>query len=60
MKLVYDDIIYSLQKSGGGSVYWTEVIRPTLDVAEHYVFDSARENIFYKDLNMSNKHVLSS
>ena len=27
MKIVFDNIIYSLQKSGGGSVYWTELVK---------------------------------
>lgn len=60
MKIVYDDIIYSLQKSGGGSVYWTEVIRPTLDEAEHYIYDTADNNIFCRDLVFKKKHILSS
>ena len=60
MNLVYDDIIYSLQKSGGGSVYWTEVIRPTLSTAKHYVYDNANQNIFYKQITMNNRIVLSS
>lgn len=60
MKLIYDDIIFSLQKSGGGSVYWSEIIRPTLDKATHYVYDSAKDNIFYRQLNIANEHLLSS
>ncbi len=59
MRIVYDDIIYSLQRSGGGSVYWTEVIRPTLDWAEHYVYSSAKENIFYNQIKMQHKHMIT-
>jgi len=60
MQLVYDDIIYSLQKSGGGSVYWTEVIRPSLDEAEHYIYDSSDQNIFCRQLSIAHRHLLSS
>ena len=27
MKIIFDNIIYSLQRSGGGSVYWTELLK---------------------------------
>ncbi len=60
MKIIYDDIIYSLQKSGGGSVYWTEIIKPTLREAEHYVYNTAKENIFYNQIAIANEHRLSS
>ena len=60
MRIVFDDIIYSLQRSGGGSVYWTEVIRPLLDSSIHYVFDNASANIFYSSITIPNKTVYSS
>lgn len=60
MKIIYDDIIYSLQKSGGGSVYWTEIIKPTVNDALHFVYDNAVDNIFYKQLALKNKKKLSS
>lgn len=60
MKIIYDDIIYSLQKSGGGSVYWTEIIKPTMNKALHYVYDNAENNMFYKQLNLKNKKKISS
>lgn len=60
MLVVYDDIIYSLQKSGGGSVYWTENIKRNINNVKHYVYDSASSNIFYKSISLPNEHVLSS
>lgn len=50
MKIYYDDIIYSLQKSGGISVYWSkleEYIKPKLN----FVYNRANKNIFYKRLS---------
>ena len=43
MKIIYDDIIYSLQKSGGGSVYWTEVTKRQDEKAIHNVYNNANE-----------------
>lgn len=60
MRIIYDDIIYSLQKSGGGSVYWTEIIKRMKNNAEHYVYDSAINNFFYDKDNLPSAHVLSS
>ena len=60
MHIIYDDIIYSLQKSGGGSVYWTEIIRRNKRQAEHYAYDSAKDNFFYDEENLPNLHIWSS
>lgn len=51
MKIIYDDIIYSLQKSGGGSVYWTEVTKRQDEKAIHNVYNNANENFFYNESN---------
>ena len=51
MKIIYDDIIYSLQKSGGGSVYWTEVTKRQDEKAIHNVYNNANENFFYDESN---------
>lgn len=53
MKKIYDDIIYSLQKSGGGSVYWTEITKKITDNAIHYAYDDASTNIFYDETNFN-------
>ena len=38
MKIVFDYIIYSLQKSGGGSVHWTELVKRFLKSDNELVF----------------------
>lgn len=60
MKIIYDDIIYSLQKSGGGSVYWTEIIKRSKDNCLHYCYDNAKSNFFYDESNLPDLHKLSS
>lgn len=54
MKIVYDNIIYALQKAGGISVYWSELSKriAKYDVG-FYGYDS--DNIFYKNENISQK-----
>lgn len=60
MKIVYDDIIYSLQKVGGGSVYWTEVTRRCDENSVHYAYDNADKNFFYEQNNFKNNKKWSS
>ena len=55
MKLVFDNIIYSLQKSGGGSVYWTELVKRFVKSNNELVFFDQKEpnnNIFRKTLDL--------
>lgn len=54
MKIVYDNIIYALQKAGGISVYWSELSKriAKYDVG-FYGYDS--DNIFYKNENISQR-----
>ena len=48
MNIVYDDIIYSLQKCGGGSVYWSEVTQSNTNIKIlRIVYDSAKNNQLY-------------
>ena len=47
MHIIYDDIIYSLQKSGGISVYW-KMLEDGIPVANRLVYDGRTANIFYK------------
>ena len=58
MKIIFDNIIYSLQKSGGISVLWTELLR---NIWHNKAFQSsviefknADKNIFYSSLNLDN------
>jgi mannosyltransferase len=51
MKIVYDNIIYALQKAGGISVYWSELSkRITQYDVDFYGYES--DNIFYKNENI--------
>ena len=62
MKIIYDDIIYSLQQSGGISVYWKN-LEDNLFVDKRIVYDGADKNIFYKqreNSSMSNASILFS
>ena len=59
MKIVYDDIIYSLQKHGGISVYWSEITRDT-DHALRIVYDSAKNNKAYNKAFLGQSVVKSS
>jgi mannosyltransferase len=57
MKLVLDNIIFSLQKSGGGSVYWTELIKRFSTMNDDTVFFDQKEpndNIFRKTIDLKN------
>lgn len=61
MKIYFDNIIFSLQKSGGISVYFYEILkRFQKDKRKFYILDSAgrnNENIFYKQLNISSEKI---
>lgn len=60
LKIIYDDIIYSLQKAGGGSVYWTEVTKRNKRESVHYAYDNSKENFFYDEKNFNNNEKWSS
>jgi mannosyltransferase len=46
MKLIYDDIIYSLQRSGGISLYWSQ-LETHLKQDVHLLYNNYDENIFF-------------
>lgn len=55
-KIVYDNIIFFLQKSGGISVYWRALIEHLLrnqNLDIKFIEYSKTNNIFRKDLNLS-------
>ena len=57
MKIVFDNIIYSLQKSGGGSVYWTELLKRFIKSDNELIFFDQKEpneNLFRKTFNLDN------
>lgn len=62
MKLIIDNIIYSLQKAGGISVVWNELTKrlltdPELDL--HFL-DFNTENIFRKELLIPNSNIIEN
>jgi mannosyltransferase len=48
MKIIYDDIIYSLQRSGGISLYWSQ-LEAYLDQDIHLLYAGYDKNIFLPD-----------
>lgn len=56
MKIFFDNIIFSLQKSGGGSVYWYEIVSRFLKTNHNIEFlDYPCNNIFRERLNYNGK-----
>jgi mannosyltransferase len=61
LKVIYDNIIFNLQRSGGISVYWKELIErinneKTIE-ANFIEYPGAIENIFRKDVQISEKKI---
>lgn len=53
MKITYDNIIFSLQKAGGISIYWTELIKRLVQNEKEVSFyESENKNIFRKELHI--------
>lgn len=52
MKIIYDNIIFSLQKAGGISIYWTELIKRVSKKEDITFYESENQNIFRKDLDI--------
>ena len=55
MKIVFDNIIYSLQNAGGISVYWSELSKRMLGCAIDF-YGRENDNIFYKQQNINQLH----
>ncbi|RXJ79188.1 glycosyltransferase family 1 protein [Arcobacter sp. F2176] len=55
MKIYYDNIIYSLQRAGGISVYWSELTKRLSLLNDTYFYGHKNDNIFMKDLNIDVK-----
>lgn len=52
MKIIYDNIIFSLQKAGGISIYWAELINRLIKKEVIY-YESANKNIFKKAIKLN-------
>ena len=59
MKIIFDDIIYSLQKAGGISELWSNTSTQP-ETAFHLIYDNAKENISFKSNSNHLYHYLSS
>ena len=51
--IVFDNIVYSLQKSGGVSRFWSKITEPYLDSATFIERDDATTNIYRRDQHLS-------
>lgn len=61
MDIVFDNIIFSLQKAGGISVVWNELLKRALldkDLNLHFI-ENRNDNIFRKDLSIPESKYLS-
>lgn len=55
MQIIYDNIIYSLQKAGGISIYWTELIKRIIKKENVDFYESQNNNIFRKEIDIVTK-----
>jgi mannosyltransferase len=63
MKIIFDNIIFSLQETGGGSVYWTELIKRFCEINESITFveqNKKERNILRKTINLEGNIVNES
>ena len=60
MKIVYDDIVYSLQKAGGISVVWAETTKQPPFHATHIRYDNADGNVFARKIEGHDYEIISS
>lgn len=50
MQIVFDDIVYSLQRVGGISELWMQVTKGAPKGSTHIVYDNALTNILFKEI----------
>jgi len=50
--IIYDNIIFSLQKAGGISIYWTELIRRIIKQNNVNFYEFKNQNIFRKEIDI--------
>jgi glycosyltransferase involved in cell wall biosynthesis len=62
MKLIFDNIIFSLQKTGGISVVWYELIKRAIEDSEIQTkfIESKNHNLFRKFLNIPNSSLIKN
>ena len=61
MKLILDNLIFSLQKSGGISVVWYELLSRLMktQIETHYL-NYRNENLFSKELNFNKNNIIKT
>ena len=52
-KIIYDNIIYSLQELGGISRYWTELIKRILTKKNFNFYEKKNKNLFRKEVDIT-------
>jgi glycosyltransferase involved in cell wall biosynthesis len=52
IKIIYDNIIFSLQKTGGASVYWMELTKRLKKFESVTFFESTNNNIFRNEIEI--------
>lgn len=52
MNIVFDNIIFSLQKAGGISIYWYELLKRFQNIKGSVFYESQNKNIFRQELNL--------
>ncbi len=59
MKILFDNIIFSLQKAGGISVYWKELLsRVEEKELEYLEYKNAVNNIFRRNININHNAII--
>ena len=62
MNLILDNIIFSLQKSGGISIYWYELIKRLIEEKQDFLCfeeDKSCQNIYRKELTIPEKQIIT-
>ena len=61
MKIIFDNIVFSLQKAGGISVFWYEIISKLIldeEFDAYFIeYKNNRQNIFARELNINNSKI---
>ena len=60
VNIIYDNIIFSLQKAGGISIYWAELIKRILKKEKVTFYELENQNIFKKTLKIKTKNESNS
>lgn len=61
LKIIYDNIIFNLQRSGGISVYWKELVERLIKERTVYLdfieYSGANKNIFRREVEVNEKNI---